>query len=232
MRAAGIPARVVTGYQGGEMNPLSDYLIVRQSEAHAWAEVWQQGQGWLRVDPTAAVSPARIQVGIAAALPATDPLPLSVRGDYEWLRRVRFTWDAVANSWNQWVLGYTPERQMQLLRKLGFDSATWQTLVALLMAACSLIVAVVALRVLSELRLTAVDPVARYWRRFCRKLARRGTSRRPAEGPRDFARRAGRELPQFAEQIAAITELYVELRYAGPSAPSRTRRLREMVRTL
>jgi hypothetical protein len=121
---------------------------------------------------------------------------------------------------------------MQLLRKLGFDSATWQTLVALLMAACSLIVAVVALRVLSELRLTAVDPVARYWRRFCRKLARRGTSRRPAEGPRDFARRAGRELPQFAEQIAAITELYVELRYAGPSAPSRTRRLREMVRTL
>lgn len=232
MRAAGIPARVVTGYQGGEMNPLSDYLIVRQSEAHAWAEVWQPGQGWLRVDPTAAVSPARIQVGIAAALPASDPLPLSVRGDYEWLRRIRFTWDAVANSWNQWVLGYTPERQMQLLRKLGFDSATWQTLAVLLMTACSLIVAVVALRVLSELRLTSVDPVTRSWRRFCRKLARRGSARRPAEGPRDFARRAGRELPQFAKQIAAITALYVELRYADTAARSQIRRLREMVRAL
>jgi transglutaminase-like putative cysteine protease len=232
MRAAGIPARVVTGYQGGEMNPLSDYLIVRQSEAHAWAEVWQPGEGWLRVDPTAAVSPARIQVGIAAALPATDPLPLSVRGDYALLRRIRFTWDAVANSWNQWVLGYTPERQLQLLRNLGFDSATWQTLAVLLMTACSLIVAVVALRVLSELRLTPVDPVTRSWRRFCRKLARRGTPRHLAEGPRDFARRAATEQPELAREIVAIAELYVDLHYAGIAAPAQTRRLREMVRAL
>ena len=83
-----------------------------------------------------------------------------------------------------------------------------------------------------ELRLTSVDPVTRSWRRFCRKLARRGAARRPAEGPRDFARRAGRELPQFAKQIAAITELYVELRYADTAARSRIRRLREMVRAL
>jgi transglutaminase-like putative cysteine protease len=230
MRAAGIPARVVTGYQGGEMNPLSDYLIVRQSEAHAWAEVWQPAEGWLRVDPTAAVSPARIQVGLAAALPATDPLPNSLRGDYEVLRRLRFTWDAVANSWNQWVLGYTPERQMQLLRHLGFESATWQTLTVLLMTACSLVIAVVALRVLSELRLAPGDPLTRCWRRFCRKLAKRGSPRQPFEGPRDFARRAAAEQPALAQQILAISDLYVELRYAQGGASSQRRRLRELVR--
>jgi len=232
MRAAGIPARVVTGYQGGEMNPLNDYLIVRQSEAHAWAEVWQPGEGWLRVDPTAAVSPARIQVGIAAALPASDPLPLGMRGDYALLRKLRFTWDAVANSWNQWVLGYTPERQLQLLRKLGFESATWQTLAVLLMAVCSAVIAIVALRVLGELRLRPVDPVTRSWRRFCRKLARRGTLRRPAEGPKDFAHRAAAELPQLAPQITAIAELYVELQYARSGTQVDTRRLRELIQAL
>src|SRR5262245_49059839 len=93
MRAAGVPARVVTGYQGGEINPLGDYMIVRQSEAHAWAEVWLSGQGWVRVDPTAAVSPARIQVGIAAAVSAADPLPISVRGSFQLLNRLHFAWD-------------------------------------------------------------------------------------------------------------------------------------------
>jgi protein-glutamine gamma-glutamyltransferase len=232
MRAAGIPARVVTGYQGGEMNPLNDYLVVRQSEAHAWAEVWQPGDGWLRVDPTAAVSPARIQVGIAAALPASDPLPNGLRGDSELLRKLRFTWDAVANSWNQWVLGYTPERQLQLLRELGFESATWQTLAVLLMTMSSLVIAVVALRVLGELRLRSLDPVTRSWRRFCRKLARRGTLRLPAEGPRDFARRAAAEQPELAPKIGAIAQLYVELHYAGSGARTQVQRLRELVRAL
>src|SRR5690606_12261507 len=104
MRAAGIPARVVTGYQGGEVNPIGNYMIVRQSEAHAWSEVWLEGQGWKRVDPTAAVSPQRVESGIAAAVPASDPLPAFVRGGAEWLRNLRFTWDSFATTWNQWVL--------------------------------------------------------------------------------------------------------------------------------
>ena len=133
MRAAGVPARVVTGYQGGEMNPLGDYLIVRQSEAHAWAEVWLEGQGWRRVDPTAAVSPARIEVGVAAALPQGEPLPLAVRSDLRFLKQLRFTLDAVTNSWNQWVLGYTPDRQLHLMERLGLGKPTWQTLIVLLM---------------------------------------------------------------------------------------------------
>ena len=81
MRAAGVPARVVAGYQGGEVNPIDGYLTVRQSDAHAWAEIWVEGQGWERVDPTAAVAPSRIEQGIEAALPAGDPLPALLRLD-------------------------------------------------------------------------------------------------------------------------------------------------------
>ena len=108
MRAAGIPARVVTGYLGGELNPIGDYMIVRQADAHAWTEVWLKDAGWVRVDPTAAVSPARIEQGISAAVGAAGALPLFIRGDLPLLREMRLTWDSLANSWNQWVLGYTP----------------------------------------------------------------------------------------------------------------------------
>ncbi len=125
MRAAGIPARIVTGYQGGEVNLLGNYLIVRQAEAHAWTEVWLRNEGWVRVDPTAAVSPLRVESGISAAVPRTDPLPLFVRGDFAALRQLRLTWDLMANTWNQWVLGYTPERQRLLLSRVGIDDATW-----------------------------------------------------------------------------------------------------------
>ena len=195
MRAAGVPARVVTGYQGGEMNPLGDYLIVRQSEAHAWAEVWLKDGGWMRIDPTSAVSPARIQIGIAAAVPASDPLPSSVRGGFELLRTLRFTWDAMANSWNQWVLGYTPDRQLKLLNDVGFAAATWQTLAVLLMTVAAAVLAVLALLVLSKLRFAPRDPVTRAWRAFCRKLARRGTLRRPR-------RRAARFRPSRRRRTA------------------------------
>jgi transglutaminase-like putative cysteine protease len=232
MRAAGVPARVVTGYQGGEMNPLGDYMIVRQSEAHAWAEVWLKDEGWVRVDPTAAVSPARIQVGIGAALPAGDPLPISVRGSFALLKQLRFTLDAVANSWNQWVLGYTPDRQMQLLRDVGFGSPTWQTLAVLLMSVAATLVGALALLVLRKLRLVPRDPVARAWRAFCRKLARRGTETLPGEGPRDFARRAAVEQPSLEPEIEEIAELYLGLRYAGGSGKAQARRLRDLVRAL
>jgi len=232
MRAAGVPARVVTGYQGGEINPLGNYMIVRQSEAHAWAEVWLNGQGWIRVDPTAAVSPARIQVGIAAAVSAADPLPISVRGSFQLLNRLHFAWDAVANSWNQWVLGYTPERQTRLLTDAGFGAATWQTLATLLMGVAAAVVAVLALLILRRLRAMPSDPVARTWLAFCRKLARRGTRRRADEGPRDFARRAASEQPGVESKIADIAELYITLRYAGSGNKGHERRLRDLVGAL
>jgi len=232
MRAAGVPARVVTGYQGGEMNPLSDYMIVRQSEAHAWAEVWLREEGWVRVDPTAAVSPARIQSGIAAALPAGEPLPISVRGRWELLNRIHFTWDAMANFWNQWVLGYTPDRQTKLFTDTGWRTPTWQTLTVLLMSVAGAVVALLGLLVLRQPLLVRPDPAARMWRAFCRKLAKRGTERRPGEGPCDFAQRASVEQPALEPRIRAIVELYINVRYAGRGGNAEARRLRKLVGSL
>ena len=229
MRAAGVPARVVTGYQGGEMNPLGDYLIVRQSEAHAWAEVWLEGQGWRRVDPTAAVSPARIEVGVAAALPQGEPLPLAVRSDLRFLKQLRFTLDAVTNSWNQWVLGYTPDRQLHLMERLGLGKPTWQTLIVLLMCMAGAVLLALALMILRRLRGAVPDSTQRAYRRFCRVLARAGLPRAASEGPTDFARRVIAQRPTAAGQVQAITELYVGLRY-GHAGAAELQLLRSLVR--
>jgi transglutaminase-like putative cysteine protease len=231
MRAAGVPARVVTGYQGGEINPLGGYLIVRQSEAHAWAEVWLEGAGWTRVDPTAAVSPARIEVGIAAAVPRTDPLPLSLRGDYPFLTQLRYTLDSLTNSWNQWVLGYTPERQVRLLSRVGVSSPSWKNLTAMLVAGAGIVLLLLTAMTLLQLRRARLDPVQRAYRAFCRKLARAGLVRGRSEGPLDFAKRAGGARPQAAGAVQEITRLYLALRYGG-APPAGARELRSRVRAL
>jgi len=229
MRAAAIPARVVTGYQGGEINPLGDYLIVRQSEAHAWAEVWLEGSGWVRVDPTAAVSPARIEVGVAAAVPQTDPLPIGIRGDYAALKRLGFAIDAMTNAWNQWVLGYTPERQVQLLKNVGIGAPSWRTLTLLVMSIAGMVLVVLAYLILRRLRRPQTDPAQRAYRAFVRKLARAGMARGVAEGPADFARRVCENLPARASQVHAITDLYLRLRY-GQAQSSELARLGRLVR--
>jgi protein-glutamine gamma-glutamyltransferase len=215
MRAAKIPARVVTGYQGGEINPLGDYMIVRQADAHAWTEVWFRDEGWVRVDPTAAVSPQRVESGIAAAVPATDLLPLMVRGDLVWLRQLRLTWDSLANTWNQWVLGYNPERQRRLLSHAGVDDATWRTLAVILIAATGIVVLALSLLMLRKLRVTVRDPVKRAYLRFCDKLGRKGLARKPAEGPVDYAVRLSVLRPDLAAAADAITRLYVALHYGS-----------------
>jgi transglutaminase-like putative cysteine protease len=213
MRAAGIPARVVTGYQGGQINPVSDYILIRQADAHAWTEVWIGGTGWIRVDPTAAVSPARVERGIASALPRSDALPMFVRGDFELLQRMRLTWDSVTYTWNQWVLGYNPERQRQFLANIGFSDATWQKLAVLLFVFAGLAVLAGALFAFRDLRLDRNDAVRTAYERFCRKLARRGLPRHPAEGPLVYARRAAQWKPEAAPAIETITRRYVALRY-------------------
>ncbi len=216
MRAAGVPARVVTGYQGGVLNPIGNYLIVRQSEAHAWAEVWLGDEGWVRVDPTAAVSPSRIETGIAGAVPDGDPLPLMVRTDSEWLKSVRFAMDATANGWNQWVLGFNPERQLRMFQRAGFQKPNWHNLVIALMAVTALVVLVLTAIVLRRLRLQVRDPVVLAWLAFSRKLGAVGLAREGGEGPLDYARRIANLRPPLAESAIGIAELYARLRY-GPS---------------
>ena len=230
MRAAGIPARVVTGYLGGEINPVGEYILVRQADAHAWTEVWFPGTGWTRVDPTSAVSPSRVERGIASALPLSDPLPMFVRGNFEFLQKMRLTWDSVTYNWNQWVLGYNPDRQRLLLSQMGFSEATWRTLSVLLLVCTGVSVLIGALLALRELRATRPDAVKAAYDRFCRKLARRGVRRDPAEGPLSFAERAAHCAPAHAADIVDISRRYAALRYGGESAAGALPELQQRVR--
>ncbi|MBS1210041.1 MAG: hypothetical protein H6R19_2439 [Proteobacteria bacterium] len=222
MRAAGVPARVVTGYQGGELNPLDGTLVIRQSDAHAWTEVWLAGRGWMRVDPTAASAPRRIDDGLASALPSNEQLPLMLRQDVEWLRNLRFRWEALNNGWNQWVIGYNARRQLELMRSLGLPDADWHQLAGLLAACAGAWLAWLAIRLWP--RRARLDALDRCWQRACRKLARRGLRRQTWETPKDFAERAACALPQHADAITAIAEAYTTLRY-GPTAQDHARKL-------
>lgn len=215
MRAAGIPARVVAGYQGGEVNPIDGYLTVRQSDAHAWAEIWIAERGWIRVDPTAAVAPSRIERGIGAALPAGDPLPALVRLDSDWLyqiNRLRYRWEAVNNTWNQWILGYNPERQREVLMRLGMAEPQWQTMATAMAAAGAVVFLLLSFWSLAR-RPPRVTPEVRAWQAFCKELARHGLRRQAWQGPFDLARRAARESPELAALVQRAAGLYAGMRY-------------------
>jgi transglutaminase-like putative cysteine protease len=230
MRGAGIPARIVTGYLGGEINPIGNYLIVRQADAHAWTEVWLPGEGWIRVDPTAAVAPARIEHGIAAALPDAAALPLLIRNDYAFVRGLRLTWDSFANTWNQRVLSYTPERQRALLTHVGLDDTTWRTLALLLLGVTSAVTLVLAAFTLHNIRVRVRDPVKAAYSAFCNKLRDRGMARAPHEGPVSYGQRVSRLRPDLQPVVIRFTALYVALRYAGAANPERVAELQQLAR--
>lgn len=214
LRAAGVPARVVAGYQGGEINPVDGYLVVRQYDAHAWAEAWIAGRGWVRIDPTAISAPSRINSNFTAAVPAGEALPFLARADMAWLRELRYRLDAVTNGWNQWVLGYNPQRQRDLLASLGLREPDWRSMTAILSVLCGVVMLGLTAWILrNRLR---VDPALAAWRRFTARLARRGIAWQPWEGPLAFAERAAQQSPGLAAGIAEIATLYARLRY-GPA---------------
>ncbi|HEB95149.1 MAG TPA: DUF3488 domain-containing protein [Sedimenticola thiotaurini] len=235
MRLAQIPARIVVGYQGGEVNPLGDYLIVRQSDAHAWVEVWLEGSGWTRVDPTAAVAPQRIErplnpdlIQASAGAPIDfvrqQPGPLG-----RWLHRIELGLDAIDTGWRRWVLGYSQQRQGELMRMLGLDFLRGFNLALGMVAAASLLVAALSLALLRHR--SGDDALARGYRRYCDRLARIGLPRRPHEGPRDYARRVATARPDLAGRSGAIARLYIALRYGrGAGDRDGLRRFRRLVR--
>lgn len=229
LRAAGVPARVVTGYQGGEMNPVDRYLMVRQMDAHAWAEVWLPGRGWQRLDPTALASPTRIEDGLSAAVPAGEALPYRA-GGLNWLRDLRYNWQALANGWNQWVLGYNAERQRQVLSNLGLPSVDFQTLTGLLTLLCTGFGLALTLWIIRQRQ--SADPVLRAWRRLSRKLARYGLAQRPEEGPLDYARRVSLARPPLAAELQHIAALYIGLRYGNVAANADTICLKALRRAI
>lgn len=227
MRAAGVPARVVTGFQGGNLNPVDDYMVIRDSDAHAWAEVWLGERGWVRFDPTAAAVPARLERGIAGAV-QPGALPLMIRQNLGWLRSLRNSWEALANQWNQWVLGYNPERQREMLSWLGMQQPSWQSMAMMLFWSIAGVILATGLWLVYHMsRETAVQ---RAWLRFCAKLRRAGLERRPSEGPMHYAARAAGQLPQCADAIRAIAQLYVDLRYGPETHGAGVLQLRNLVR--
>jgi transglutaminase-like putative cysteine protease len=221
LRAAGIPARVVTGYQGGEINPNGDYMIVRNSDAHAWAEALLDGV-WQRFDPTAAVAPSRIERGLGAALPQGEPVPYLARLDMTWLKSLRLHWDAVNYQWQRGFVGFNIQRQRDLWRDLGLKNARpWQ--IVALVAALAFIwgLAIVGF---ARARHARHDPVLALWTRVCRRLARAGLPRRSDEGPLAYAQRAATRWPQWSELLRKIAETYAMLRY-GPMDGTRDQRI-------
>jgi transglutaminase-like putative cysteine protease len=232
MRAGGIPARVVTGYQGGEINPVDNYLEVRQDDAHAWAEVLLDGE-WQRVDPTAIAQPLRIEQGMARAVPAGDPVPFLEQPAFAHLARWRHRWDALGNSWNQYVLGFDRTRQSDLMQALGLEDIDPAARAALMMSAIGIALALAVLPLflplfLRRTRLTSrTDPTQRLWLRFCTRMARAGLNRAPSEGAESFTQRIALVRPDLAREVTRVSEVYNELRYgAAPVNPERLRELR------
>jgi transglutaminase-like putative cysteine protease len=213
MRAANIPARVVTGYLGGEFNDIGNYYIVRQSDAHAWAEVWLAGQGWVRVDPTGAIAPARIQSGLSASVSNNAALPFMARNPPQWLRDLRLNWDTLANQWNQWVLGYDTERQFAFMTRLGMESVTWQKLAMNMALGLGILVGLFALFMLRHLYTRRPDKVQAAWLRLCKKLAKAGLPRAAHEGALDYAARVAAARPELAASIFDLATRYSALRY-------------------
>ncbi|WP_217473807.1 transglutaminase TgpA family protein [Stutzerimonas stutzeri] len=218
LRAAGVPARVVAGYQGGELNPAGNYLTVRQLDAHAWVEYWRPEQGWVAIDPTFQVAPERIELGLEHALAGERELiedsPLALRRyrDIGWLNQLRLGWDNLNYGWQRWVLGYQGERQLGLLKRL-FSQLDAGKLGVFTVLASALLLAVMALLLLKPWRRER-DAQLRLFRRFERLLARQGIDRQVGEGERDFAIRAALQMPAAAESIGDFARLYEGARYA------------------
>ncbi|MDF3035924.1 MAG: hypothetical protein K0S28_1198, partial [Paucimonas sp.] len=225
MRAMGIPARVVTGYLGGELNAIDGFMEVRQSDAHAWAEVWLPQQGWLRVDPTAAVAPERIERNLYSAVPRRYLGGLvTTTGDnatLAWLLKVRSGWNAVGNAWNQWVLNYSSDKQKNLVRSLGLDASNWRDLILLLVACMALITVAIAYGLVRARE--KVDPVVALYAKLCRRMEKHGLMRNRFEGPLSYRERLSRANALSGSQKEAairFLELYQAVQY-GVSEPSR-----------
>jgi transglutaminase-like putative cysteine protease len=237
MRLANIPSRVVTGYQGGEINPIGGHLLVRQSHAHAWAEVWLQGRGWIRVDPTAAVAPERIErsfdfdIGFASG-PLGRPIDFKgVRLTFiaKMIKQIGWGMDAINVSWHRWVLGYTRDRQSMLMNILGLDFLKGHSL-AFAMAGFAAIVITLLGFLLWRTSSRISDRVYANYLKFCGKLSKKGLTRAPTEGPLDFLRRICRVRPDLAPSATKITLLYLELRYGQNHSKERHRSLYGMIK--
>jgi hypothetical protein len=241
MRMAGLPARIVAGYQGGERNPFSDYLIVRQADAHAWVEVWIQGEGWVRFDPVEFINPLLVD----ANTPQASRFPTQATAEEESgsvrqgsgalqraLRSVRLGWDTVNFQWNLHVVSYDHESQRDFFHSLGIHNLfSWRLLLILI---GGVLAALAAVYFLVRQKPPPKDWMLLLYRELCEVLARRGIVRLSNEGPQDFARRAAKALPENAPELMKVFELFIASRYGKQSTSAQEIRahLRNLKRSL
>jgi hypothetical protein len=215
MRMAGIPARVVTGYQGGFYNNIGSYLLVRQSDAHAWSEVWVKGSGWTRIDPTAAVAPERVEQGAVDSLNQRRHLL-----DFHWLRSARNTFDLFQRGWNNWVVAFGSDRQSRLFSIFGWDMLGPAKLVFAMIAIALVIGVIIFMLVPLLLKFRSSkkpDPFVQLWKKFTHKLDKAGFDSRPSMAAMELAAKAGSQLKYKEDVILRIAELYTLCRYSRDS---------------
>jgi transglutaminase-like putative cysteine protease len=226
-RAGGIPTRLVTGYLGAEKNPLSDYWIVRQSDAHAWTEVWIDNK-WHRYDPTAAVAPSRIDFGMDSAIPEAGRSPVLFMRHSPLLSEMVLGIDAIDAAWDQWVLAFGPDTQLAMLAKLGIKRPNFRHLLVAMLIACTLFFAALAWY-LAHSGKTLTDPLLQLYLKFCTKIARIFRPKYLTEAPGDYADAAIAAHPQLHSEIAEITELYIGLRYENSDSDAMLNKLRKKI---
>ncbi len=219
MRAARVPTRLVAGYLGGDANPFGSYMIIRQSDAHVWDEVWEPEKGWIRVDPTAIVAPDRITGGPEGALSSEGMIGgrfLKYLGPFaQYVRDIGYGWDAITTAWSAWFYAYSYDQQKALLERIGIR---WGALVDSLLAfglILFLVAGIITGYVFWTIRKPGrkTDTVGKYYTRFCRKLSHIGFVRQPDEGAIRFARRIVASRPDLKGAVEEITDLYIRLRY-------------------
>jgi transglutaminase-like putative cysteine protease len=219
MRLAGMPSRVVTGYLGGEYNEVGDYLLVRQRDAHAWSEVWLEGEGWVRIDPTAAIAPERVERQISfdeSALGSAVNFRLrddSIGGAIA--RRLRLTLDALNTRWHIWVLGYDAGKQKDFLRWLGMDFLTAYEISILMIGTGVFFVFLTTLLMTKYPGSKKISEAERIYQQFCLKLEKIGIRKMPQEGESTFSQRVAQMRPDLRNQVNAITLLYLSIHYGG-----------------
>jgi transglutaminase-like putative cysteine protease len=220
MRAAGVPARVVTGYQGGEINPLNNVLMVRQYDAHAWAEVWLDDKGWQRVDPTAAVAPNRILNGLQQTLPdefmQENLLSTERLRQFGWLNNMRLRMAAMDYYWTRWVLDYRGDQQMNFLQRL-LGQVNWQRMLAFMAVVLIPLLAAIFWYLQRGVVGQSLTPLQRIYQQFELLLAQAGYPRKPQEAPADYAQRVANQFPDQAAAIQTFTRLFSQQNYAKSS---------------
>jgi transglutaminase-like putative cysteine protease len=214
MRAASIPARIVTGYLGAHRNPLAGYWMVYQADAHAWSEVWIAGRGWVRVDPTAAVAPNRVDSGLRTVLDSNRSGSRLGAAQNTWLFGLAMGWDVLEERWNRWVLGYDQATQRRLWFEMR-EAANW--LIPLIAGALGI---PVLMALWNRRRARRLGPIDRAYQRFCNRLARVGLSRQTHEGPRAYTARVVRQRPDLSAPVQRISAVYEQLTYGSPTNPS------------